>query len=643
MSNLKSSDNDKIKEIDVMSISLIFMLKFIFASKELNMTNNFNLSESSKLLCVDLGCGKTKEKNFIGVDLFPHEQVDIIADLNDHFPFPDNSVDFLKAHDFIEHLHNSIHTMNEIWRICKPNAIVDIFVPSTDGRGAFQDPTHVSFWNANSFMYYCREFPVLLAGSQSYRKFNGEFSLLSLENIDSGNKIVHVRAILKVIKSTENTTELNLKQINLIVCPDWHLDQEVLFEKLLNVCQVILNHPQSKNIALLIDTKNINLEDAEFLLADVLMNLCYEENIESDHDNLPEFNLLKINQPEEYKGLLPVLSAQIIVEGSQEHTIDPPLEKLFSYTLEELKNNLLDLKELNLLDQLPLVINDNLNEQNNLIKEEDTLIKAYQKFTQQKFTEAVNLFRQAIIENPQANNGLITLAHSLILSLDWQEISRNLPEGINYLETSGWLNSLYLSKPVNQQAKPIPWYTYPAIEFIENKIDSSFRIFEYGSGNSSLWWSERVTDVISIENDANWFEYIKENMPSNIKLSLIEDDYEYASAIKQYEDHSFDVIIVDGINRNQCAEFATSKVKDQGFIIFDNTDDHKYAEGVAKLLEHGFTRIDFYGMIPCYLYKNCTSIFFKDIKLLSKGGLPSEKLSCLGKSCFQITSPIIAI
>ena len=34
--------------------------------------------------------------------------------------------------------------------------MVIIEVPSTDGRGAFQDPTHVSFWNSNSFWYYTK-------------------------------------------------------------------------------------------------------------------------------------------------------------------------------------------------------------------------------------------------------------------------------------------------------------------------------------------------------------------------------------------------------------------------------------------------------------------------------------------------------
>ena len=599
--------------------------------QEIGTMDNSELLASSKLIRVDLGCGTHKEEGFIGVDVIAGDQVDVIADLNGDFPFPDNSIDFIKAHDFIEHLPDRIHTMNEIWRICKPDAIIDISVPSTDGRGAFQDPTHVSFWNLNSFMYYCQEFPLYLAGCQSHYGFKGEFSIVSIEEKQSAHQVIHVHAVLKAIKSEENSYQLNLKNINLIIFPDWNQSMNIIFEQMVNVCQAIIDHPKNSDIALLVNTQNTNLEDAQFLLADVLMNLCYDKNTEINDDNSPEFNLLNINSTDEYKGLLPVLSSRIVLEDENKEFINQiGLEQLPYCTLEELKN-----ASLAILDKLPYLP---------LQKKESSLSKAYQKFAEHKFVEAVELFRQAIIENPQfANTGLIPLAHSLILTLDWQEISRNLPTGINYLETSGWLNSLYLGKPVNQEAKPIPWYTYPAIEFIENKINTNFRVFEYGSGNSSLWWSERVTQVISMESDANWFEYIKKNMPSNVELYLIEDDLEYASAINQYEDHYFDVIIVDGINRNQCAEFALSKVKDQGFLIFDNTDDHRYAEGVKKLLESGFIRIDFYGMIPSYLYKNCTSIFFKDIKLLSRGGLPSEKRSCLGRSCFQITSPVIAI
>ena len=598
--------------------------------------DNSNLSASSKLICIDLGCGTHKAEGFIGVDVVAADGVDVIANLNGYFPFPDNSVDFIKAHDIIEHLPDRIHTMNEIWRILKPDGIVDISVPSTDGRGAFQDPTHVSFWNINSFMYYCQEFPPYLAGCQSHYGFKGEFSIVNIEEIHSPNQVIHVHAVLKAIKSEENNYQLNFKNINFIIFPDWSQSIEVIFAQLLNVCQSIIDHPNNSDIALLIDIQNTNLEDANFLLADVLLNLCYQGNIETDDDKLPQFNLFKTNSREEYKGLLPILHSRIILEGENKEFINQIGLELPCWTLEEIIKNSLDIEKLNLLDQLQY---NTLPQQ-----KESSLSKAYQKFAEQKFPQAIELFKQTIIENPQfSETGLIPLAHSLILANDWEEISRNLPPGINYLQTSGWLNSLYSGKPINQEAKPIPWYTYPAIEFIENKIDSDFRIFEYGSGNSSLWWSERVTQVISIESDANWFGYIKENMPSNVELYLIEDDLKYASAINQYEDHSFDVIIVDGSNRNQCAEFAISKVKNQGFIIFNNTDDHRHAPGVEKLQASGFIRIDFYGMIPSYLYKNCTSIFFKDVNLLSRGGLPSEKRSCLGRSCFQITSPVIAI
>jgi hypothetical protein len=38
--------------------------------------------------------------------------------------------------------------------VLKPGGTAEITVPTTDGPGAFQDPTHVSFWNRRSFLYY---------------------------------------------------------------------------------------------------------------------------------------------------------------------------------------------------------------------------------------------------------------------------------------------------------------------------------------------------------------------------------------------------------------------------------------------------------------------------------------------------------
>ncbi|HEY9808704.1 MAG TPA: methyltransferase domain-containing protein [Halomicronema sp.] len=167
---------------------------------------------------VDLGCGPFKPANYIGVDIHPALGVDIVADLTQSFPFPDNSIDELRAHDVIEHLPDRLQTMNEIWRVCKSGATVDILVPSTDGRGAFQDPTHVSFWNINSFLYYCIDFPGYYQLCQRYG-FKGAFKVLTLEQQDSGNMVIHVVAKLLVVKGELQGNEKanNLSQVENIL------------------------------------------------------------------------------------------------------------------------------------------------------------------------------------------------------------------------------------------------------------------------------------------------------------------------------------------------------------------------------------------------------------------------------------------
>lgn len=44
--------------------------------------------------------------------------------------------------------------MNEIYRTLKPNGVLVIHVPEAPGITAYQDPTHLSFWNEESFDYY---------------------------------------------------------------------------------------------------------------------------------------------------------------------------------------------------------------------------------------------------------------------------------------------------------------------------------------------------------------------------------------------------------------------------------------------------------------------------------------------------------
>jgi SAM-dependent methyltransferase len=109
-------------------------------------------AELNGLLKVDIGGGLNPYPGYFTVDL--RDTANLQADLNNGIPLPDNSVGVLNASHIIEHLHDKTKIMAEIHRVLAHGGWAFIDVPSTDGRGAFQDPTHVSYWNENSFLYY---------------------------------------------------------------------------------------------------------------------------------------------------------------------------------------------------------------------------------------------------------------------------------------------------------------------------------------------------------------------------------------------------------------------------------------------------------------------------------------------------------
>lgn len=109
--------------------------------------------DNKGLLKIDLGGGLNPfSDEYTTVDI--RDTADIVADLNKKFPLEDNSVGLLHTFHTLEHLKDPLFSMREIYRVLAHGGWAFIEVPSTDGRGAWQDPTHVSFWNKNSFWYY---------------------------------------------------------------------------------------------------------------------------------------------------------------------------------------------------------------------------------------------------------------------------------------------------------------------------------------------------------------------------------------------------------------------------------------------------------------------------------------------------------
>jgi glycosyltransferase involved in cell wall biosynthesis len=147
------------------------------------------------LMVVDLGGGINPKPGCTTLDL---EGGDITCDLNEGIPLPDNSVGVLNASHLVEHLNDKHKIMSEIYRVLADGGWAFIEVPSTDGRGAFQDPTHVSYWNENSFWYYTRKDKARFIRNDTIR-----FQDFRLDTIWWEDKIAVTNAWLVAVKENK--------------------------------------------------------------------------------------------------------------------------------------------------------------------------------------------------------------------------------------------------------------------------------------------------------------------------------------------------------------------------------------------------------------------------------------------------------
>ena len=167
---------------------------------------------------------------------------------------------------------------------------------------------------------------------------------------------------------------------------------------------------------------------------------------------------------------------------------------------------------------------------------------------------------------------------------------------------------------IDRDGNPIPWYTYPAIEYLSQFDMSDKEIFEFGCGNSSLFWADRAKKVTSIEDNPTWFQKWQENfIRDNLDIRWRDEGEGYFNAI--FEDNKkYDVIVVDGKRRADCARTAVQALNPGGLIILDDSDrintSKEYVDAVNHLQKADLLQVDFYGFCPMNNYTKTTSLFF---------------------------------
>jgi SAM-dependent methyltransferase len=167
----------------------------------------------------------------------------------------------------------------------------------------------------------------------------------------------------------------------------------------------------------------------------------------------------------------------------------------------------------------------------------------------------------------------------------------------------------------------VPWFSWPAIDYLENYINRDMRIFEYGSGGSTLFFAKNGASVVSVEDAPEWCRkvrsVIKQRKLSNVEIRYATFDKEKPELFCESEylralSEPYDVIVIDGsedwpntIVRPTCFAHAERYVAVDGIIVVDDAwrydnlitknraQFHKKCEGTGPG-RYGVTRTDIY-------------------------------------------------
>lgn len=183
-----------------------------------------------------------------------------------------------------------------------------------------------------------------------------------------------------------------------------------------------------------------------------------------------------------------------------------------------------------------------------------------------------------------------------------------------------WIQSLLAIYDIDALIRlDVPWWTYDAIGEVEDFLGfrRDARVFEWGSGASTVWLAKRAGSVASIDHDAPWIEFSRPRLAElgNATVELVPADAKpspdrrfhsgkagyrgrsfkaYAEAIHRFPG-KFDLIVIDGRARAACLAEAVNRLAEGGMIVFDNSHRRRYREAIAASgLEATVTR----GLVP---------------------------------------------
>jgi len=186
---------------------------------------------------------------------------------------------------------------------------------------------------------------------------------------------------------------------------------------------------------------------------------------------------------------------------------------------------------------------------------------------------------------------------------------------VRFAMATGHLRSSLAGKAMTPAGEPLPWYTYPAIDFLARRSFAGRTVLEFGGGQSTSWWSARADAVVTVEEDADWYRALLAERRPNVEVHHVPADRRVRSIaplrdlIASFGERRFDIVVIDGHLRAEAVPLAFQMLKPGGAIVLDDADRYRFH---AALQAYDCRRVDFYGFAPGVSLRHCTSVVFRD-------------------------------
>jgi hypothetical protein len=244
---------------------------------------------------------------------------------------------------------------------------------------------------------------------------------------------------------------------------------------------------------------------------------------------------------------------------------------------------------------------------------------------------------EATPESGAPRNPLVS-AHATVVGFDWEEVSSHLPESMNALIATGIIRSLAESRPVDGSGRPIPGYVHAATDFVEPHLRPEWRAHIWGNGADLIWWSSKVASVTAVVTKGAYDPAYVGSGSRSIRDIRIVDARDATYSDVSEAPGPVDIAVVGGEVPDRCVMSLLERISESGLVLVENSDRSACAEALSLMRGAGWRRIDFWGVLPQYLFRGCTTVFYKDDRYVSPNWTPNQFQSTLGPSFAQLTA-----